>query len=97
MPSPDSTLMLNVGNRVINEDLDYYKENLHKLHDHSLTLLNNCQRPTYEEIISSVDNDEGKLIFMHGHGGTSKTFPWKKIISRTRSESKIFSPLLLNV
>ncbi|WMV10829.1 hypothetical protein MTR67_037524, partial [Solanum verrucosum] len=70
MPLPDSALMRNVGNRLINEELDYDKDKLQILHDQSLALLNACQRPAYEAIITSVDNEEGKLFFIHGHGGT---------------------------
>lgn len=35
MPLPDTTLMINVGNRLINEELDYDKEKLQILHDQS--------------------------------------------------------------
>ncbi|XP_049362072.1 uncharacterized protein LOC125826778 [Solanum verrucosum] len=93
MPLPDSALMRNVGNRLINEELDYDKDKLQILHDQSLALLNACQRPAYEAIITSVDNEEGKLFFIHGHGGTGKTFLWNTIISKIRSQSKIVLPV----
>ncbi|XP_049387184.1 uncharacterized protein LOC125851434 [Solanum stenotomum] len=93
MPLPDSALMRNVGNRLINEELDYDKDKLQILHDQSLALLNTCQRPAYEAIITSVDNEEGKLFFIHGHGGTGKTFLWNTIISKIISQSKIVLPV----
>ncbi|WMV55490.1 hypothetical protein MTR67_048875 [Solanum verrucosum] len=73
MPLPDSALMRNVGNRLINEELDYDKDKLQILHDQSLAMLNTCQRAAYEAIITSVHNEEGKLFFIHGHGDTGLT------------------------
>ncbi|XP_049381178.1 uncharacterized protein LOC125845678 [Solanum stenotomum] len=93
MPLPDSTLMRNVGNRLINEELDYDKEKLQILHDQSLAMLNTCQRVAYKAIITSVHNEEGKLFFIHGHGDTGKTFLWNTIILKIRSQSKIVFPV----
>ena len=74
MPLPDNTLMRNVENRLINEELDYDKGELKKMHEKSFKLLNSFQLPAYEAIISSVYNNEGTLFFIHGHGGIGKTF-----------------------
>ncbi|KAH0705911.1 hypothetical protein KY289_010987 [Solanum tuberosum] len=93
MPLSDSALMRNVGNRLINEELDYDKDELQILHDQSLAMLNTCQHPAYEEIIASVHKKEGKLFFIHGHGGRDKTFLWNTIISKIRSQSKIVLPI----
>jgi len=40
----------------------------------SIAELNCCQHQAYDAIITSVQNEEDKLIFIHGHGGTGKTF-----------------------
>ena len=53
------------------------------MHDKSFTVLNSCQLPAYEAIISFVNNKEGGLFFIHRHGG--KTFLWNTIISKIRS------------
>lgn len=74
MPILDATLMRNVGNRLINEELYYDKDNLRFQHDKSLNISNGCQRFAYEAIISLVYNEEGKLFFKHDHGGSGKTF-----------------------
>uniref|UniRef100_A0A3Q7HB65 ATP-dependent DNA helicase n=1 Tax=Solanum lycopersicum TaxID=4081 RepID=A0A3Q7HB65_SOLLC len=63
------------------------------MHDKSFTLLNSCQLPAYEAIISSVHNEEGRLFFIHRHGGRSKTFLWNTIISQIRAKSKIVLPV----
>ncbi|KAM6563641.1 hypothetical protein CsatB_023639 [Cannabis sativa] len=37
----------------------------------------------------SVENEQGNLFFINGHGGTGKTFLWNTIIAKLRSQSKI--------
>jgi hypothetical protein len=39
--------------------------------------------------MESVDSKQGKLIFVEGHGGTGKTYLWKAITIKIRSEGKI--------
>ncbi|XP_047258482.1 uncharacterized protein LOC124890732 [Capsicum annuum] len=85
------------GNRLINEELDYDKENLQKAHDKSFTLLNDCQKSVYGAIMASISNEEGRLFFIMGHGGTGKTFLWNAIISKLRSQSKIVLPIATSV
>ncbi|XP_004229091.1 uncharacterized protein [Solanum lycopersicum] len=93
MPFPDSTLMNDIGNHLINEELEYDKGFLKEVHDKSFALLNDCQKIAYEAVIKSVVNEEGRLFFINGHGGTGKTFLWNTIIFRLRSESKIVLPV----
>ncbi|GJW53579.1 ATP-dependent DNA helicase PIF1-like protein [Tanacetum coccineum] len=42
-----------------------------------------------EQIIKSVHNDIGQFCFIHGPGGTGKTFLYNTIIARLRSEQMI--------
>lgn len=44
MPLPDSTLLRNVGNRLISEEVDYDTTFLKVEHEKSFALLNYCQR-----------------------------------------------------
>jgi ABC-type branched-subunit amino acid transport system ATPase component len=39
--------------------------------------------------MESVDSKQGKLVFIEGHGGTGKTYLWKAITTKIRSEGKI--------
>ncbi|XP_060210232.1 uncharacterized protein LOC132637101 [Lycium barbarum] len=93
LPLPDSALMNETGNRLINEELDYDKGSLKKVHDKSFSLLNDCQKSAYEAMLTSVEKEEGRLFFINGHGGTGKTFLWNTIISKLRSQSKIVLPV----
>ncbi|KAK9208644.1 hypothetical protein WN944_001003 [Citrus x changshan-huyou] len=89
MPLPNSFLIRDSSNRLVNEELDYDRDQLKKLHEKSFAALNACQKPAYEAIIHSVENEEGCLFFINGHGGTGKKFLWNTIIAKLRSHSKI--------
>nr|GEU43187.1 helicase [Tanacetum cinerariifolium] len=51
--------------------------------------LNPEQRLIYEEAVDSIHNKKGQFHFVYGPWGTGKTFLYKTIISRLRSELKI--------
>uniref|UniRef100_A0A803PKB1 ATP-dependent DNA helicase n=1 Tax=Cannabis sativa TaxID=3483 RepID=A0A803PKB1_CANSA len=93
MSFPNSSLIRDLGNRLINEELDYDREQLNILHEKSFASLNPCQKSTYEAIMHSVENEQGNLFFINGHGGTSKTFLWNTIIAKLRSQSRIVLPV----
>ena len=60
-------------------------------HEHASTVSSlNCeQRYAYDNILSSVDSDSGGVFFVDGPGGTGKTFLYKALLARVRSEGKI--------
>ena len=93
MPHPYSSFLRTLGNRLINEELDYYIVSLRREQKKSYAQWNSGQFQDYDTIITSVWNEEGRLIFIHGHGGTGKTFLWNTIISHLRSQSKIVLPV----
>ncbi|KAF3628029.1 hypothetical protein FXO37_29576 [Capsicum annuum] len=67
MPLPDSAMLSDRGKCLINEELDYNKEDLKEVHDKSFALLNHCQNLAYEAIMASVFNEKGHLLFITGH------------------------------
>src|SRR6266540_4084195 len=60
-------------------------------HEHAsvVSSLNREQRYAYDNILSSVDSDSGGVFFVDGPGGTGKTFLYKALLARVRSEGKI--------
>ncbi|CAN7095057.1 unnamed protein product, partial [Brassica rapa subsp. narinosa] len=72
-------------------DYDVAEEMLR--HDSQYNLLNAEQRAIYESVLDSVDKKDGKLFFVHGAGGTGKTFLYQTIISRLRSRKQIVLPV----
>ncbi|KAK4592722.1 hypothetical protein RGQ29_017025 [Quercus rubra] len=90
IPYPNTLLLRQSNNRVLQEELDYDRNSLAAEHIKLLTGLNIDQRNIYDEVINSVSENKGGFFFVYGHGGTGKTYLWKTIISRLRSEGKIF-------
>jgi ATP-dependent DNA helicase PIF1 len=86
MPYPDMLLLREGNNRLLQEEFDYnrifFAEKL-------ISGLNCEQINIYDAIIRSVTENKGGFFFVYGHGGTGKTYLWKTLICRLRSEGKI--------
>ncbi|KAL4598101.1 hypothetical protein ACB092_11G035000 [Castanea dentata] len=80
IPYPNTLLLRQSNNRVLQEELDYDRNSLAAEHIKLLAGLNVDQRNIYDEVINSVSENKG---------GTGKTYLWKTIICRLRSEGKI--------
>lgn len=89
LPSIPSALVGERQNRLIYEELSYDREALALENCKLRHMLNEKQRVVYENIIEAVHNNKGGLFFVYGHGGTGKTFLWKTIIGKLRSEGRI--------
>ncbi|KAJ1257558.1 hypothetical protein BS78_10G005300 [Paspalum vaginatum] len=86
---PNTEEIQDLGNRLINEELSYDRDSLK---DNLLTVLSSLnpeQQKAYSAILESVDKGLGKQIFVEGYGGTGKTYLWKAILTKLRSEGKI--------
>ncbi|KAL4626735.1 hypothetical protein ACB092_05G119100 [Castanea dentata] len=79
IPYPNTLLLRQSNNRVLQEELDYDRNSLAAEHIKLLAGLNVDQRNIYDEVINSVSENKG----------TGKTYLWKTIICRLRSEGKI--------
>uniref|UniRef100_A0A7N2MG30 ATP-dependent DNA helicase n=1 Tax=Quercus lobata TaxID=97700 RepID=A0A7N2MG30_QUELO len=89
IPYPNTLLLRQSNNRVLQEELDYDRNSLAAKHIKLLNGLNIDQRNIYDEVIDSVLENKGGFFFVYGHGGTGKTYHWKTIICRLCSEGKI--------
>jgi hypothetical protein len=87
MPSADQ--LAEIGNRFMNEETNYGVDEQRDEHHSIYNNLNEEQKNAFNTVINSVDNNLGKLIFVEGYGGTSKTYLWKAITTKLRSEGKI--------
>ncbi|KAK1684710.1 hypothetical protein QYE76_045558 [Lolium multiflorum] len=86
---PNDAELEELGNRLINEELNYDMDKLKDEHQAILNNLNQDQKKAYDAIMESVDKRLGKQIFVEGYGGTGKTYLWKAITTKLRSEGKI--------
>ena len=50
---------------------------------------NEEQRAAYDEIMSSVDTEDGGLFFVDGPSGTGKTYLYRALVATIRSQKKI--------
>uniref|UniRef100_A0A6N2NLJ3 ATP-dependent DNA helicase n=1 Tax=Salix viminalis TaxID=40686 RepID=A0A6N2NLJ3_SALVM len=74
LPMPDGQLLKEITNKLLRKlDYDYL----------------NLERVIYDSIIAAIFAKKQALVFVHGHGGTGKTFLWHTIINRVRFESLI--------
>jgi hypothetical protein len=89
IPYPDTLLLRQSNNRMLQEELDYDRDYLAEEHSRLLNGLNYDQMIIYDAVLESVTKNKGGIFFVYGHGGTGKTYLWKTMISRLRSEGKI--------
>ncbi|GJX76202.1 ATP-dependent DNA helicase PIF1-like protein [Tanacetum coccineum] len=89
LPRPNPVLLTNMENQLIKEALDFDIKKSKIEHDQLHSLLNPKQRVIYDHVIQSVHNQTGQFYFVYGPGGTGKTFLYKTIITRLRSEHMI--------
>ncbi|GKF05633.1 DNA helicase [Tanacetum coccineum] len=86
---PPKRLLDILQNRILMEEGNYDRELLLKEKDSLLPKLNRDQKQIFDEVLNGVSNQEQKLIFVYGHGGTGKTFLWKSLACAIRSEEGI--------
>uniref|UniRef100_A0A453T3F5 ATP-dependent DNA helicase n=1 Tax=Aegilops tauschii subsp. strangulata TaxID=200361 RepID=A0A453T3F5_AEGTS len=51
--------------------------------------LNLEQRAAYDEILTAVERGDGSVFFLDGPGGTGKTFLYRAMLAKVRSQGKI--------
>ncbi|XP_057734374.1 uncharacterized protein LOC130949751 [Arachis stenosperma] len=89
MSCPDIQLVSQFSNSMLLREMQYNIGLLIQEHDSNLLKLNEEQRVIYEKIVNRVCNKEGGCFFIYGFGGTGKTFLYRKLSARLRSERKI--------
>nr|GEW18617.1 uncharacterized protein [Tanacetum cinerariifolium] len=89
LPQPNPKLRTNLDNHLLREELAFDAKKSKVEHEKLHLMLNPEQHLIYGQIIESVHNDIGQFCFIHGPGGTGKTFLYKTIIARLRSEQMI--------
>ena len=86
---PPTRLIQDLHNRLLMEEKNYDREKLREEAATSVVKLNSEQKHMYNTIVNACTNNTQELVFVYGHGGTGKTFLWKTIINKLRSEGKI--------
>ncbi|XP_038718166.1 uncharacterized protein LOC120011170 [Tripterygium wilfordii] len=89
LPMPKGPQLQNLTNTMLREELGYNTDNLKVESENLMMQLNQEQKRVYDSVLSSVYEGNGGFFFVYGHSGTGKTFLYRAIISRLRSEGKI--------
>ena len=63
-----------VGNRLIAEQLSYDNDEQTGLANQRIPTLNNGQHAAFDAIVNAVELKSGQTFFLHGPGGTGKTY-----------------------
>ncbi|KAI9110522.1 hypothetical protein K1719_018388 [Acacia pycnantha] len=85
LPKPNEENLIDMSNQLILQELNYNKE---KENDEAIRLQNlmtDEQKEVFHKILSSVSSRKGGFFFLHGFGGTGKTFIWNALIASKRS------------
>ncbi|XP_010468434.1 PREDICTED: ATP-dependent DNA helicase PIF2-like [Camelina sativa] len=89
MPKPDQSVMDNNENRLLIDERNYNRDEQRENLDKWLRMSTDEQRSVYLEIIEAVNCNKGGMFFVHGFGGTGKTFLWSILGADIRSRGDI--------
>ncbi|KAK1404301.1 hypothetical protein POM88_003906 [Heracleum sosnowskyi] len=94
MPQPPRNYLDCGTNNLVMEETSYDISEMESLHKDLISNCNEEQLKVYNSIMNAVEKNEGGLFFVYGSGGCGKTYLWKTLISKLRSESKIVLPVV---
>ena len=89
MPLPSSQGTQFVTNRLIREEMEYDSVSKKQLFNELHSGLSSKQLEVYDTIMNAYNCKKGGLFFLYGNGGTRKTYLWKTLIAKFRSEKKL--------
>ncbi|KAF7814741.1 ATP-dependent DNA helicase PIF1-like [Senna tora] len=89
MSLPNDSIMDNMKNVLMSEELNYDRELLRSKHDALFLSLTSEQRNIYDLVMNAVNNSTGELFFVNGFGGSGKTYIWNTLTSGIRSNGLI--------
>ncbi|KAG0618503.1 hypothetical protein M758_4G069300 [Ceratodon purpureus] len=89
MPIPTLNWSHHRGNRFINEQLQWNREDLELYVQEHEPQLNEDQRYCYDAILSSIEDQSGVVFFVNGPAGRGKKFLYNIVTANVRSKGKI--------
>lgn len=89
MPQPSRNWAAHRTNTLISEQLDYDQQRERELLQQRLPLLNEAQSAAFTSIIASIRENQPKIFFISGPGGTGKTFLYRVICNQLRGDGEI--------
>ncbi len=89
MPQVQQEWAAAVQNPLIVCEQDYDTEQQTQLAEQRIPLLNHDQRSAFDLIMQAVEAKSGQCFFLHGPGGTGKTFVYNTLCPSLRAKVKI--------
>ena len=89
MPQVQQEWAAAVQNPLIACEQDYDTEQQTQLAEQRIPLLNHNQRSAFDLIMQAVEAKSGQCFFLHGPGGTGKTFVYNTLCPSLRGKVKI--------
>jgi PIF1-like helicase/Helicase len=89
MPQITQDWEANIGNRLIAEQRRYDAVEQAELAAQNQDTFNLDQRAAFDQIMDAVNNKTGQTFFLHGPGGTGKTYVYSTLCYQIRSQGKI--------
>ena len=93
LPQPPENYLNHGTNNLILEETNYNIVEMEQENKKLLSTMNEEQMNVYNSILQSVEKNEGGLFFVYGSGGCGKTFLWRTLISKLRSQGDIVLPV----
>lgn len=89
LPQVDEYVLPDVTNRLVMQETSYDQQEQASRSRDLISKLNCEQKVIFDKIMHAVDCDEGGFFFVHGFGGTDKTFLWNSLAATLRADGKI--------
>ncbi|XP_058773334.1 uncharacterized protein LOC131647463 [Vicia villosa] len=89
IPYPDGYVLQQLGNRLIYDERNYEIAKTKTKFTNLISGLTGEQRAMYQKFMRAVDSQNGAVFFLHGYGGTDKTYIWRTLATTLRSKHDI--------
>ncbi|XP_058765892.1 uncharacterized protein LOC131639412 [Vicia villosa] len=89
IPYPNDYVIQQLGNRLIYDERQYNIQDMKAEFDKLFKCLTDEQRKIFDQIMDAVNKQQGGVFFLHGYGGTGKTYMWRTLASALRSKHEI--------
>ncbi|XP_058733271.1 uncharacterized protein LOC131604873 [Vicia villosa] len=89
IPYPNAYVLEQLGNRLIYDERNYDTTSMNSEFENLFAALTDEQRGIYEKIMHVVESQNPAVFFLHGYGGTEKTYMWRTLAAALRSKHDI--------
>lgn len=93
LPQPPEEYLCHGLNNLVLDETNYDHEAMQKEYRILFSNCNEEQKSIFHDVMQSIKSGQGGVFFVYGSGGYGKTYLWRIIICKLRSEGKIVLPV----